>query len=46
MSALALSTSGSKLWTYLIVIIGFQVFLLLAYVVYKRRRSGSPKKYL
>lgn len=42
----ALSTSGSKLGTYIAILIAFQVFIVAGYVVYKRRRAGSPKKYL
>ncbi|KAH0612571.1 uncharacterized protein H6S33_008951 [Morchella sextelata] len=42
----ALSTSGSRLGTYIAILIAFQVFIVAGYVVYKRRRAGSPKKYL
>ncbi|KAH8155279.1 uncharacterized protein LAJ45_00289 [Morchella importuna] len=42
----ALSTSGSRLGTYIAILIAFQAFIVAGYVVYKRRRAGSPKKYL
>jgi mannose-binding lectin 1 len=31
---------------FLFIILGAQAVLVAAYVVYKRRRNGMPKKYL
>jgi len=31
---------------FIFVVIAFQVMLVGAYIVYKRRRDGAPKKYL
>lgn len=45
-SFLAMSAGGSRFGTYIAILIAFQVFIVVGYVVYKRRRAGSPKKYL
>jgi len=40
------NTSAPRLWLVVVILVGFQVALVGAYVVYKRRRAGSPKKLL
>ncbi|KAK5115757.1 hypothetical protein LTR62_000846 [Meristemomyces frigidus] len=41
-----INASAPKMGFFLFVVLAFQLFLALAYVVYKRRRNGMPKKYL
>jgi len=38
--------SAPRMGFFLFVILGFQGALVMAYVMYKRRRSMAPKKYL
>ncbi|KAK4970471.1 hypothetical protein LTR66_011572 [Elasticomyces elasticus] len=40
------STSRPKMGLFVFVVIAFQVLLVGAYIVYKRRRASAPKKYL
>ncbi|RPA94152.1 concanavalin A-like lectin/glucanase [Choiromyces venosus 120613-1] len=42
----ALSTSTPKVGFGVTLLIVFQLVLVVAYIVYKRRRASSPKKYL
>jgi len=41
-----ITTSAPSLWLAIFVLIGFQMSLVGAYVIYKRRRANSPKKLL
>ncbi|KAJ6108985.1 hypothetical protein N7512_008822 [Penicillium capsulatum] len=42
----AITTSTPRMGFFLFLVIAFQVFLAVAYVVYKRRRANMPKKFL
>ncbi|KAK6341258.1 hypothetical protein TWF696_008342 [Orbilia brochopaga] len=42
----AITTHGPRMGFSVSILIVFQVMLVIAYVVYKRRRSMAPKKYL
>ncbi|OQN99147.1 hypothetical protein B0A48_14996 [Cryoendolithus antarcticus] len=39
-------SSSPRHWSLIGVVVGVQIALAAAYVVYKRRRAGAPKKYL
>ncbi|GAB7352626.1 hypothetical protein MBLNU459_g2999t1 [Dothideomycetes sp. NU459] len=41
-----ISTSAPNMSRFIFVIIAFQVMLVGAYIVYKKRRANAPKKYL
>lgn len=41
-----ISTSAPKMGMFIFVVIAFQVMLVGAYIVYKKRRANAPKKYL
>ncbi|KAF1356598.1 putative lectin family integral membrane protein [Delphinella strobiligena] len=41
-----ITTSAPKMGKFIFVVIAFQVILLGAYIVYKKRRDNAPKKYL
>ncbi|KAF2835695.1 putative lectin family integral membrane protein [Patellaria atrata CBS 101060] len=40
------TTKAPKMHIFVFIVIGFQVMLLGSYIVYRRRRESSPKKYL
>lgn len=42
----AITASTPRMGYFLFLVIAFQVFLAIAYVVYKRRRANMPKKFL
>lgn len=41
-----ITTSAPKMGMFMFVVIAFQVMLVGAYIVYKKRRNSAPKKYL
>ncbi|KAI5779285.1 concanavalin A-like lectin/glucanase domain-containing protein [Geopyxis carbonaria] len=41
-----LATGGPKIGMMLTIVVLFQIALAAAYIIYKRRRNSSPKKYL
>ncbi|KAF2147176.1 uncharacterized protein K452DRAFT_2864 [Aplosporella prunicola CBS 121167] len=40
------TTSAPKMWTFVFLVVIFQVVMFGGYLVYKRRRDSAPKKYL
>ena len=43
---IVVSTSAPRMGFFLFVVVGLQVLLAGAYIMYKRRRANGPKKYL
>ncbi len=43
---LVIRASAPRMGMFVFVVLAFQVMLVGAYVVYKRRRDRMPKKYL
>lgn len=41
-----ITTSAPKMGKFVFVVVAFQVMLVGAYIVYKKRRDNAPKKYL
>ncbi|KAH8803122.1 concanavalin A-like lectin/glucanase domain-containing protein [Xylogone sp. PMI_703] len=42
----AVASSAPRIGMYILVVVGSQLLLVVCYVLYKRRRNGSYKKYL
>jgi mannose-binding lectin 1 len=40
------SSSGPSMTTFLFIAVAVQIMVTGAYIVYKKRRGGAPKKYL
>lgn len=45
-SGAVVTTSAPRMGFFLFAVVGIQLLLAGAYIVYKRRRANSPKKYL
>jgi len=43
---IALEQGGPRIGMGITILIVFQVALVIAYIIYKRRRATAPKKYI
>ena len=43
---IVVTSSAPKMWTFVFLLVIFQVVMFGGYLVYKRRRDTAPKKYL
>ena len=44
--ALVVKTHGPNMTTFIFIAVAVQIMVTGAYLVYKKRRGGAPKKYL
>jgi LPXTG-motif cell wall-anchored protein len=43
---IVVSSTGPSMTTFLFIAVAVQIMVTGAYLVYKKRRGGAPKKYL